>query len=77
MEKQMPNLAIMWYRRGLETKNLNDDEQQALLYEIANAYESGGEEDKARDYFEKVYAVDVDYSDTSRRLQNLQEKIIQ
>lgn len=77
MEKQMPNLAIMWYRRGLETKNLNDDEQQALLYEIANAYESGGEEDKARDYFEKVYAVDVDYRDTSRRLQNLQEKIIQ
>ena len=77
MEKQMPNLAIMWYRRALETKNLNDDEQQALLYEIANAYESGGEEDKARDYFEKVYAVDVDYRDTSRRLQNLQEKIIQ
>ncbi len=77
MEKQMPNLAIMWYRRGLETKNLNDDEQQALLYEIANAYETGGEEDKARDYFEKVYAVDVDYRDTSRRLQNLQEKIMQ
>ncbi len=77
MEKQMPNLAIMWYRRALETKNLNDDERQALLYEIANAYESGGEEDKARDYFEKVYAVDVDYRDTSRRLQNLQEKIVQ
>jgi tetratricopeptide (TPR) repeat protein len=77
MEKQMPNLAIMWYRRGLETKNLSDEEQQALLYEIANAYETGGEEDKARDYFEKVYAVDIDYRDTRHRLQNLQEKIIQ
>lgn len=77
MEKQMSNLAIMWYRRALETRNLNDEEQQALLYEIANAYETGGEEDKARDYFEKVYAVDVDYRDTSRRLQNLQEKFIQ
>ena len=76
MEKQMPNLAIMWYQRAFEDKSLNDDERQALLYEIANAYETSGEEQKARDYFEKVYAVDVDYRDTSRRLQNLQEKFI-
>lgn len=77
IEKQMPNLAIMWYRRALEVESLDDEQQRALLYEIANAYEMGGEEEKARDYFEKVYAVDVDYRDTSRRLQNLQEKTIQ
>ena len=76
MEKQMPNLAIMWYQRAFEDESLNDDERQALLYEIANAYETSGEEQKARDYFEKVYAVDVDYRDTSRRLQNLQQKFI-
>lgn len=76
MEKQMPNLAIMWYQRAFEDESLKDEERQALLYEIANAYETGGEEQKARDYFEKVYAVDVDYRDTSRRLQNLQQKFI-
>lgn len=77
MEKQMPNLAIMWYQRAFEDLNLDDEEKQALLYEIANAYETGGEEEKALDYFGKVYAVDVSYRDTSSRLQNLQEKFIQ
>lgn len=76
MEKQMPNLAIMWYQRAFEDESLNDDERQALLYEIANAYETSGEEQKARDYFERVYAVNVDYRDTSRRLQNLQQKFV-
>lgn len=77
MEKQMPNLAIMWYQRAFEDVNLDDEEKLALLYEIAQAYETGGEEEKALDYFGKVYAVDVTYRDTSGRLKNLQEKIIQ
>lgn len=76
MEKQMPNLALLWYRKALETKNLNDEERQALMYEIAIAYEFSGEEKKAREYFEQVYVVDVDYRDVSKRLQSLQQKII-
>lgn len=77
MEKQMPNLALMWYRRAMETVNLSEDERQALQYEIACAYQAGGEEEKARKYFEKVYVVDVDYRDVSDRLQKLQEKVLQ
>ena len=76
MEKQMPNLALMWYRRALETVNLNEDEKQALQYEIACAYQAGGDEEKARKYFEQVYVVDVDYRDVSERLKNLQEKVL-
>jgi tetratricopeptide (TPR) repeat protein len=71
MEKQMPNLAMMWYRRGLETPKLNDDEKQALNYEIALAYAIGGDEEKAVEYFEKVYAENVDYRDVRTRLQSL------
>lgn len=77
MEKQMPNLALMWYRRAIETVNLNEDEKQALQYEIACAYQAGGDEEKARNYFEKVYVVDVDYRDVSERLQKLQMKVLQ
>lgn len=77
MEKQMPNLALMWYRRALETVvNLNEDERQALQYEIACAYQAGGDEEKARKYFEQVYVVNVDYRDVSERLKNLQEKVL-
>lgn len=75
IEKQMPNLALLWFKRALETEGLNEDEQQALMYEIGNAYELGGDEYKALEYFEKVYGVDIDYRDVSRRLQKLQEKI--
>lgn len=77
MEKEMPNLALMWYRRAVETVNLSEDEKQALQYEIACAYQAGGDEENARKYFEQVYVVDVDYRDVSERLQKLQEKVLQ
>jgi tetratricopeptide (TPR) repeat protein len=77
MEKQMPNLALMWYRRALETVSLTPEEKQALLYEIGCAYEAGGDRERARKYFEQVYVVDVDYRDVSERLQRLQEKVMQ
>lgn len=73
MEQGMPNLALLWYRRGLETPHLSDDEKQALLYEIASAYEMGGEMPKAVEYLEQIYAVNVDYRDVSARLEELRE----
>ena len=69
----MPNLALMWYRRALETPDLSDEERQAMLYETANAYEMGGETPKALEYFEQIYAVNVDYRDVSARLEQLRE----
>ena len=73
----MPNLALMWYRRALETVALTHEEKHALQYEIACAYQAGGDEEKARKYFEQVYVVDVDYRDVSDRLQKLQDKVLQ
>jgi tetratricopeptide (TPR) repeat protein len=73
MEKAMPNLALMWYQRGLETPDLSGEEKQALYYEIAVAYEIGGDSEKAVEYFEKIYAENVDYRDVSGRLESFQE----
>ncbi len=72
-EKQMPNLALMWFKRSLETPDLNPEEQQALYYEIGDAYEIGGDLQKSVEYFEKLYAVDVDYRNVSQRLEILRE----
>ena len=71
MEKGMPNIALMWYRRGLETEGLNEEELQGLRYEIANAYEAGGEPHRAVELFEQIYAVNVEYRDVSERLSQL------
>ena len=75
MEKQMPNLALMWYKRALEeTKDLTSDEKQALWYELGNAYDKGGDKQKALEYFEQIYALNVDYRDVVKRLQKLQQE---
>jgi len=66
-------LAIMWYLRGLEVIDLKDEEKHALYYELGNAYEAGGETKKAFEFFEKLYAEDVDYRDISQRLNELQK----
>jgi tetratricopeptide (TPR) repeat protein len=71
MEKGMPNLALMWYQRGLETPDLKSEEKQALYYEIAVSYEIGGDSEKAVEYFEKIYAEHVDYRDVGTRLEGL------
>lgn len=73
MEKEMPNLAVMWYKRCLETANLNAEEKHGLCYEVANAYEAGNDIQKAIEYFEKIYMENVDYRDVSERLDGLRE----
>jgi tetratricopeptide (TPR) repeat protein len=73
MEKKMPNLALMWYKRCLEVEGLHDEEKHALYYEIGDAYEAAGETDQAVDYFERLYAENVDFRDVGKRLENLVE----
>jgi hypothetical protein len=65
----------MWYKRGLEVANLEAEEKQAIYYEMGNAFEIGGDREKAMDYFGKLYADNVDYRDVSERLAELQENM--
>jgi tetratricopeptide (TPR) repeat protein len=71
MEKQMPNLGIMWYRRALETPGLSNEERHAMFYELGGAYANAGDQAKAIECFERIYAVNVDYRDVSSRLEAL------
>lgn len=71
MEKNMPNLALMWLNRALEVPDLNNDEKQGVWYEIGSAYQAAEESENALTYFEKIYAVNVDYRDVGDRIQSL------
>lgn len=71
IEKSMPNIALMWYKRGLDAKFLSDEELQGLRYELANAYEMGGDQQTAARYFEEIYAVNVSFRDVGERLAKL------
>ena len=74
MEKRMPNLALMWFKRCLEVSGLHDEEKQALYYELGNSYEAGGDTEKAVEYFEKLYAENVNFRDVGKRLESFQNK---
>jgi tetratricopeptide (TPR) repeat protein len=67
----MANLALTWYQRALETKDLSDDEKQGIWYELAHAYEADGDAETAGRYFEQVYAENVDYRDVGERIKRL------
>jgi len=71
MESGMANLALTWYRRALETNDLNEDEKQGIWYELARAYEAEGDVENAGRYFEQVYAENVDYSDVGECIKRL------
>ncbi len=71
MQIGKPHLAITWYQRALETPQLGVDEKQGLWYEFANACEANGEIEKASDYFERVYAENIDFRDVAQRIERL------
>jgi tetratricopeptide (TPR) repeat protein len=71
LQSGMANLALTWYLRALETKDLTEDEKQGVWYELAHAYEVEGDVENAGRYFEQVYAENVDYRDVGERIRKL------
>lgn len=71
MEKEMPTIAIMWFNQGLQSNHLSQFEINGMRYELANAYEKAGDNQKARQVFEEIYAVDVSFRDVGTRLMSL------
>ena len=72
MQKRIPRAAAMWFKKGLAVPGLNEDESQALRYELALAYEQMGDIDGAIDAFSEVYGTDVNYRGVADRLHDLQ-----
>ena len=72
MAKDMPRLAVMWFRKGLDAPNRPEDEYQALRFDLGLAYERLGEIDTAMDVFSECYAIDINYRDVGEKLKELQ-----
>jgi tetratricopeptide (TPR) repeat protein len=72
MRKEMPRLAVMWFKKGLEAPGHTEDEYQALRYDLGTAYEQMGELDSAIDVFTEVYGIDISYRGVADKLRELQ-----
>ena len=71
LEKGLPELAIKWYRRGLETPNLPEEAFLGLLYDLGNVYLFQGDFDRARTTFVEIYGVNSNYRDVVAKLAEL------
>jgi tetratricopeptide (TPR) repeat protein len=71
-QKGMPQVAAMWFRKGLEAPGHTEDEYQALRYDLGTAYEQMGDIPRALDTFMEVYGINVSYRGVSDKLRELQ-----
>ncbi len=73
LEKGFPELAVKWYKEGLESPTITEDETLGLWYELANLFDSIGEQDQARQQFVEIYGINSSYRDVGSRLEELSE----
>ncbi|HSM13412.1 MAG TPA: hypothetical protein VLA66_05035, partial [Thermoanaerobaculia bacterium] len=71
LEKGLPELAIKWYRRGLEVPDLPEEATLGLLYDLGNLYVATGETERAQKTFVEIYGINSNYRDVVARLEEL------
>ena len=73
LEKGMPQLAIKWYRKGLEMPEISQEEHVGLLYDLGSAYQEVGDTESAQKAFMEVYAANSGYRDIVTRIKALED----
>ena len=73
LEKGMPQLAIKWYRKGLEMPEITPPEHVGLLYDLGSAYVEVGDTDNAQKAFVEVYGLNTNYRDIVTRIKQLED----
>ncbi len=72
LEKGMPQLAIKWYRKGLEMPEISEEEHVGLLYDLGSAYMEVGDTKNAQKAFMEVYGMNTNYRDVVNRIKQLE-----
>jgi len=73
LEKGMPQLSIKWYRKGLESPGITDEENVGLLYDLGSAQMEVGDASEAQKTFLEVYGLNSNYRDIASRVKELQD----
>ncbi|MEK6374516.1 MAG: tetratricopeptide repeat protein [Acidobacteriota bacterium] len=73
LEKGMPQLAIKWYRKGLEMPEISEEEHIGLLYDLGSAYMEVGDTDNAQKAFMEVYGMNSNYREIVTMIKQLED----
>ncbi|MBW8877039.1 MAG: hypothetical protein JF614_18900 [Acidobacteria bacterium] len=71
LDKGLPELAIRWYRRGLDAPGVNEEDTLGLLYDLGCAHLAVGDKETAYKVFVDLYGMDTNYRDVVARLEEL------
>ncbi len=71
LDKGLPELAVKWYRRGLEAPGLEDVDVQGLLYDLGCAHLAVEDKDAAYKAFVELYGINNSYRDVVARIEEL------
>jgi len=72
LEKGMPQLAVKWYRKGLESADIKEIETVGLLYDLGGVYQDMGDLELAYRTFLEVYGLNTNYRDIVNRVKELE-----
>ncbi|HXI12261.1 MAG TPA: tetratricopeptide repeat protein [Thermoanaerobaculia bacterium] len=73
LEKGMPQLSIKWYRKGLESPDVTEEETVGLLYDLGSAQMEVGDATEAQKTFTEVYGLNSNYRDIASRIKELED----
>jgi tetratricopeptide (TPR) repeat protein len=71
LDKGLPELAVRWYRRGLEAPGLSEEDNLGLHYDLGCAYLSLDDKESAYKVFVDLYGMDTNYRDVVARIEEL------
>jgi len=73
LDKGLPELAVKWYRQGLETLDLTEEETLGLLYDMGNVYLTIDDREAAQRTFVELYGINSNYRDVVAKLEELKK----
>ena len=75
LEKGLPQVAIKWFTKGLQSPGRDEETYQALRYDLGCAHELAGNRRAALETFLDVYGVNINYRDVAEKIETLKKSI--
>jgi pilus assembly protein FimV len=74
-DKGMPELALKWYKRGLDMPGLGEQQAVGLRYDMAEVHREQGEFDQALRMYTEVFGIDSTYREVSSRIKEMKAQV--
>jgi tetratricopeptide (TPR) repeat protein len=71
LEKEEPEIAVRTLGRALEVEYEVEEDLLGIYYYLGQAHEEVGNSDSAREFYERVFSLDINFMDVTERLRAL------